>query len=133
MRSLTCIVCPIGCSLNVEEDAQGELIITGNRCPRGVVYAQEEIRSPKRVVTATCRVIQSGEEAAVNTRTHRHGIIDPRRIPVKTNNPCPKEKINDLLKDIYSTTVKTPVKIGDVIIPDWKGTGIDIVVVRSME
>ena len=55
MRSLTCIVCPIGCQLTVEigpagpDDSYGDLSITGNRCPRGAVYAQEEIRAPKRV------------------------------------------------------------------------------------
>ncbi len=133
MRSLTCIVCPIGCSLTVEEDAKGELIVSGNRCPRGAVYAQEEIRAPKRVVTATCRVIQSKEEAKTDNRIHRHGIMDPRRVPVKSNSPCPKEKIDDLLKDIYTTTVRTPVKAGDVVISNWKGTGIDVTATRSME
>lgn len=126
MRSLTCIVCPIGCSLNVEENTNGELLVSGNRCARGAVYAQEEIRAPKRVVTASCKVSHSSENAETSVNGHR-------RIPVKTNSPCPKEKIDDLLQDIYHTIVKLPVNAGDVIIPNWKETGIDVSVTRSMK
>jgi len=119
MRNLTCIVCPIGCSLDVEESGDlSELSVTGNRCPRGVVYAQEEIRSPKRVVTATCQI--EGEA----------GFI--RRIPVKTSSPCLREKIPALLHDIYKMKITLPVKAGDVIIAGWKGEGIDVVATRTL-
>jgi len=125
MRNLTCIVCPIGCSLNVEEDANSpeNLSVTGNRCPRGAVYAREEIRAPKRVVTATCRI--KGEA----------GIKDAgsvRRVPVKTSSPCLREKIPALLDDIYKTTVSLPVKAGDVVIAGWKGGEIDVVATRTL-
>ena len=119
MRNLTCIVCPIGCSLDVEEDANSpeNLSVTGNRCSRGEVYAREEIRSPKRVVTATCRV--------------EGGVGSVRRVPVKTASPCPREKIPALLDDIYKTEVSLPVKAGDVIIAGWKGGEIDVVATRT--
>jgi len=120
MRNLTCIVCPIGCSLDVEEDAnsQENLSVTGNRCPRGEVYAREEVRSPKRIVTATCGI--KGEADSV------------KRVPVKTASPCPREKIPALLRDIYKTAVSLPVKAGDVLITDWKGEGIDVIVTRTI-
>jgi len=118
MRNLTCIVCPIGCSLDVEEDAGSidSLSVTGNRCPRGEVYAREEIRAPKRIVTATCRI--KGEADSV------------RRVPVKTASPCPREKIPALLRDIYKTDVSLPVKAGDVVIAGWNGGEIDVVATR---
>ena len=121
MRSLTCIVCPIGCSLDVEENSgePGNLSVTGNRCPRGADYAREEIRAPKRVVTATCRI--EGEAGSV------------RRVPVKTASPCPRERIPALLDDIYKTTVSLPVKAGDVLIAGWKGEGIDVVATRTFD
>ncbi|GHT55704.1 molybdopterin oxidoreductase [Spirochaetia bacterium] len=133
MRSLTCIVCPIGCALSVEEGEKGAdgfpaLTITGNRCPRGAVYAKEEIRAPKRVVTATCAIV---EDAAGDTTAHR-GMYMPHRVPVKTVEPCPKEKINELLADIYKTKVKLPVKAGDTVIADWQGSGINVVAVRAL-
>jgi len=124
MRNLTCIVCPMGCSLDVEEDANSpdNLSVTGNRCPRGAVYAREEIRAPKRVVTATCRI--EGEVGIKDTSA-------ARRVPVKTASPCPREKIPALLNDIYKTTISLPVKAGDVIIAHWNGGDIDVVATRT--
>jgi CxxC motif-containing protein len=118
MQNLTCIVCPIGCSLDVKEDSSGNLSVTGNRCPRGAVYAQEEIRAPKRTVTATCHVEK--EAATV------------KRIPVKTAIPCPREKIPALLDDIYKLKASLPVKAGDVLLADWNGEGIDVVATRTL-
>ena len=120
MKELTCIVCPIGCALVVDEgSAAGEnpaaLTVTGNTCPRGIAYAREEICFPKRVVTATCAASGGGL----------------RRIPVKTSAPCPKEKIPELLAEIYRTKVALPVRAGDIIIADWQGCGIDLVASRS--
>ena len=129
MRELICIVCPSGCPLTVKQnqaaDANSGLEIAGNLCPRGVSYAQEEIRSPKRTVTATCAVIL-GESAAGRS------LYAPRRVPVKTSAPCPKEKIPALLADVYSTKVTLPIKVGDLVIADWKGCGIDVVATRSL-
>ena len=114
MRNLTCIVCPLGCFLNVTSD----LIVSGNRCPRGAVYAEEEIRSPKRVVTATCPAAGARDGA--------------RRIPVKSDGPCPREKIPALLEDIYKTIVTLPVRAGDTVIDNWNGEGIKIVATRTL-
>ncbi|MDR0910522.1 MAG: DUF1667 domain-containing protein [Spirochaetaceae bacterium] len=124
MKDLTCIVCPIGCQLTVEEK-EAELIISGNRCPRGAVYAEEEMRAPKRVVTATCRIVNAGTSADINTQK-------PHRLPVKSNTACPKELINDLLADIYKLEVQVPIKAGDVLIPNWQGRGIDVIATRSL-
>ena len=120
MRNLTCIVCPIGCSMDVEDDAaaQDGLSVMGNNCPRGAVYAREEVRAPKRVVTATCGI--EGYAGAV------------KRLPVKTSTPCPREKIPALLDDIYKATVSLPIKSGDVIIAGWEGSQIDVVATRTI-
>jgi len=126
MRNLTCIVCPIGCLLEVEEDVSSpdetldNLSITGNRCPRGAVYAIEELRAPKRVVTATCKI-----EGKIG-----HSI---RRFPVRTVSPCPREKIPALLDDIYKLKITLPVKTGDILITNWNGAGIDVVATRTVQ
>jgi CxxC motif-containing protein len=132
MPSLTCIVCPIGCSLTVEEGAPGAdglpvLTVTGNRCKRGAAYAQEEIRAPKRVVTATCAIADDGE-----VRGAKRSLYAPRRVPVKTAVPCPRERINELLADIYKIKVTLPVKAGEKVIADWRGSGIAVVAVRDL-
>jgi CxxC motif-containing protein len=141
MRELTCIVCPIGCRLSAEETAGGEISVIGNRCPRGAVYAVEEIRAPKRVVTATCRLGPAGAcadepeggDSELRKRMRRRGLCEPRRLPVKSSAPCPKDRIDELLGDIYAAAVTPPVRRGDVVIRDWKGTGIDVVAARALD
>jgi len=123
MRNMTCIVCPIGCSLEIKEDAGKDLTVSGNHCPRGASYAVEEIRAPKRVVTATCGI----DELSI---AHEHSKV-VRRVPVKTASACLRQKIPSLLKEIYKTKVTLPVKTGDIIISKWDGE-IDVVATRTV-
>ena len=75
-RNLTCIVCPMGCSIDVTMDKDGKITeIVGNTCPRGAEYAKNECTNPTRVVTSTAMT------------------ADGRPVPVKTNRPIPKDKI----------------------------------------
>jgi len=124
MKNLTCIVCPIGCSLEVNDDKKDNLSVSGNQCQRGEAYALEEIRAPKRVVTATCNI----EESSI--KSDYSGVV--RRVPVKTAAPCLREKIPALLKDIYKVNVSLPVKAGDVIIKNWNGENIDVIATRTI-
>jgi hypothetical protein len=88
-------------------------------------------------VTATCGIGGeyppgrggAGEEAGEKAAGCRE---IPRRLPVKTTAPCPKEKIPALLADIYRTTVRLPVKLGDTVISDWQGSGINVIAVRTL-
>ena len=144
MIELTCIVCPIGCSLSVEESTEAinghsVLNVTGNRCVRGSVYAKEEVLAPKRVVTATCgiKLLSGSEEVCPPEKVFEevcpfHSLPVPRRVPVKTNIPCPKEKIFELLEDIYNLKVDLPIKSGEVLINNWNNLGINVIAVRSL-
>ena len=124
MFNLTCIVCPIGCALEIKNDGtEDNLTVTGNRCARGTAYAIEEIKSPKRVVTAT---------AFICPDTIKSEVSSIRRVPVKTSVPCPREKIPALLQDIYKLKVSLPIELGDVLINNWNGEGIDIVTTRRI-
>jgi CxxC motif-containing protein len=113
---LICITCPLGCHLSVERMPNGELAVSGNKCPRGARYAQEEYLAPKRVVTATCRPDSLG---AI-------------RVPVRTTQAFPKERVDELLKALYALKVKLPVQRGDAIIKDALGTGIDVIAARTV-
>ena len=129
MKELTCIVCPAGCSLAVEqggvsEDSMSALSITGNRCPRGELYAKEEICDPRRVVTATCEINRNND--------NERSLFVLRRVPVKTAVPCPKDKIPALLADIYKVRIDLPVKAGDIIIANWQNYGINIIATRTI-
>lgn len=115
-KEMICIVCPVGCHLQVTVD-EDEVKVTGNRCPRGEEYAREEILAPKRMVTATCRL-----------ENEQHP-----RLPVKTDAPLPFEHINELLNRVYELSLHTPVKTGDILIEDFKGTGVNLVASRSID
>ena len=38
---LTCVLCPVGCELEVRKDAAEELQIQGNQCDKGIPFAVE--------------------------------------------------------------------------------------------
>ena len=81
--SLTCIRCPMGCSLKVTTNGDN-VTVTGNTCPRGEDYGKQEVTAPVRTVTSTVPV-EGGEIAVVS---------------VKTAGDIPKSKIEDVMKDI---------------------------------
>ena len=103
-NTLTCILCPRGCTLSVTEN----LSVTGNGCPRGEKYAIEECTHPMRTVTATVRV-------ANRTNT---------MLSVKTQAPVPKESMMDVMAHLRSMTVTAPIAMGTVILNDILGTNI---------
>ncbi|MBL8967369.1 MAG: DUF1667 domain-containing protein [Spirochaetaceae bacterium] len=132
-QELICITCPMGCHLTVEKVADGELSVSGNRCPRGVVYAREELFAPKRTVTATARAARacSGEAACAPSGEARLGGA-PRRVPVRSTAAFPKDKVPALLEAIYALEVELPVESGKVLLADALGTGIDVIATRSI-
>lgn len=126
-EELICITCPLGCHLSVDREADGSLAVSGNRCPRGVKYANEELLAPKRVVSATAAL--AGPAACAEAR---HGLCDVARLPVRSTAAYPKAGVPELLKAIYELKVALPVKRGDVLIKDFKGSGIDVIATRSL-
>ena len=114
-RELTCICCPRGCSLTVEYEGKEVFSVEGKFCPRGDKYAREEVVEPKRVITSTVKV-EGGKDAVTS---------------VRTNGTVPKAKIFEVMDEINSITLKSPVKIGDIAKKDICGTGVDLVVTRD--
>jgi CxxC motif-containing protein len=110
----------MGCRLTIERlpEANGEFVVSGNRCPRGAAYAREELLAPKRTVTATCRAV--GGDAGI------------RRVPCRTAAPFPKERVDELLAAIYRIEARLPVERGSVLIKDALGMGIDVVATRTL-
>lgn len=124
MRELVCIVCPRGCRLSIEESPDGSLAISGNACARGPVWAESEIRDPRRTVTATCLLLPP---AATGPGAADDPCEAPRRLPLRSTAPCPRPLIPELLADIYRLEVRSPVAAGQVLIENWRGQGFDVV------
>lgn len=106
-KNITCIICPRGCAITAEID-NGNIKITGNGCKRGEEYANNECTNPTRTVTSSV-VVSNREDTKVS---------------VKTENPIPKDKIFDIMKEIRLKKAVAPVKTGDIIIKDIYGTNV---------
>lgn len=115
MKNLICIVCPRGCHLQVDED--NGYAVTGNSCPRGAEYGKTELLHPTRVLTSTVRV---------DGGLHR-------RLPVKTTAPIPKELLFQAMEALNGVTLTAPVTVGQVVIANLLGTGVDVVATREMK
>ena len=114
MKELICIVCPKGCHLTVDEE--NGYAVSGNRCPRGEEYGKNEVIAPKRTITSTVKV---------------SGGLYPR-LPVKTDKPIPKELIFEAMKLLDAVELTAPVKVGDVVIENVLGTGVNFIASRNM-
>lgn len=114
-RMLTCIGCPLGCSLTAVPTADG-FDISGYTCKRGLDYAQKELTRPERTVTSTVKV--TGGVANV--------------VSVRTATDVPKDAIWDVMKAINSLTVPAPVEIGDVLVADIAGTSVALTATKAV-
>lgn len=114
MVEMICIVCPMGCHLNV--DVENNYEVTGNKCSRGAIYGKEELIAPKRVVTSTVKIV---------------GGIH-HRISVKTDRAIAKEKVYECMELLNKIEVKSPIKTGDKILENILGTDVNIVATRDM-
>jgi CxxC motif-containing protein len=113
----TCIVCPIGCQLEITVNDDESISVTGNRCKRGEEYAQEEYRDPRRIITAT---------AAISDGT----LL---RIPVRSSEGVPVESLVPYLNAVYELRLAAPVKRGEVIASDVAGTGVDLLATATVQ
>lgn len=109
MKKLTCIMCPLGCSLEIEGD-----IVLGNECSLGEKYAIEELKNPKRILTTT--VSTDGSEM----------------LPVRSDKTIPKKLIYLCMGQLAEKKVKLPVKKGQIIIKNILNTKVNIIASMDM-
>ena len=114
-KDIRCIICPTGCLVHIE-NVSGELIIEGHSCKRGEEYAREEFIAPKRILTTTIRV--------------ENGFLP--LVPVRSDKPIPKEKLEETLKQIAKAIIKAPIKMGDILLKKVLGLDINIIASRDL-
>ncbi len=116
-RKVTCIVCPLGCEATVTIKNGRVIKFENLECPRGEDYVLKEIEAPTRDFFTTVRV-----------RGARIPVC-----PVRATRPVPKEKLLDCSKELAKTIVNVPIKMGDVIVENLLGLGVDIIATRNLE
>ncbi|WP_405379253.1 DUF1667 domain-containing protein [Phascolarctobacterium sp.] len=116
-RVMNCIMCPMGCELTVTIEDGKVTNVTGNTCPRGPKYANDEVTAPKRMLTSTVAI---------------EGGVLPL-LPVVSATVLPKERVMDCARFLRSVKINAPVKAGDVVVENILGLGVNIVASRNME
>lgn len=118
-KVLICVVCPNGCQLEVDFEAQEPVRIhevTGHLCDKGADWAEQEMTHPVRTIAGNV-LVEGGDFPLVS---------------VKTDTPVPLEKIADVMKDIKTARVRAPVRIGQVLVEHPAGTECRIVATRHV-
>ena len=114
---ITCINCPLGCKMTVSLVDGAIQSIKGNSCKKGELYARKEVMNPKRIVTSTI-LVRGGKGPLV---------------PCKTKTDIPKQMIFACMEEINKTVINAPIHIGDVLIIDVAGTGVDVVATKNQD
>lgn len=112
-KELTCIVCPVGCSLSIDESGH----VSGNHCKRGLEFAKSETTNPTRVVTTTIAI-----EGAIH-----------RRLPVVSSQPVPKSRMMEFVKAAQMIKAVAPVSCGEVLLSNVLDLGVDVISSRTLE
>ena len=111
-QDIICINCPLGCRVTLTINDSGEVVsVAGNECKKGEKYVVDEFKSPVRVLTAT--VLTEGSAQVL--------------LPVRTSKPVGKNMLAKCMNALGSIKVKPPVKIGEVVITNIAGTGVNLV------
>lgn len=105
---ITCIMCPVGCELDVNKTDE-KIVVSGNGCPRGVIYGEREITKPERIVTTV-------------------KIYKDRTLSLKTDKPIDKQFVNQVLKAVKRVEVAPNPKAGDILIANIFNTDVNVVI-----
>ena len=116
-RDFICIGCPLGCPLTVTIEYNKVTSVSGNTCPKGEAYARKEVTNPTRIVTSTV-CVEGGTAPMVSC---------------KTASDIPKEKIFAVTDALKTIIAKAPIAIGDVLLADAAGTGVDIIATKNVD
>ena len=98
LRQFTCIMCPMGCSLEAEVLPEGQVEkVTGNNCKRGKEYAVREVTNPVRNIASSV-LVEDGELPLAS---------------VRLNAPIPKKDIFSVMAEIRKIKVTAPLKASE--------------------
>ena len=111
-QTVTCVICPRGCSIEVTVEEGKEAVATGFGCKRGEQYAKAEVVCPERILTSTVK------------------LSDGSLLPVRSQRPIPKSLLLAAAKALSGRVFDGTYRMGDVVVADILGTGVDMVAGR---
>lgn len=115
-REVICIMCPLGCRIEVHVEGQEVKQVEGERCKKGVKYAQQEVTFPGRILTTTVKT----------------DSLEMPLLPVRSDKAIPRERLIECMKHISKHSVRGSVKLGQTVIENILGLGADIIACRTI-
>ena len=114
-KEIICIMCPLGCRMEVQLEGKEIVSASGNQCKKGEKHASQEVLFPGRILATTVRT------------------TDPKAplLPVRSDNLIPKEKLIECMRLIAKQVISGPVQMGEVILKNILGMDVNIVASRS--
>jgi CxxC motif-containing protein len=115
-KHFVCVVCPIGCEIDIVHDGSKIISMEGNKCEKSVEFVSQELIEPMRILTTTVRI-----------RGSRWPVI-----PVRTDKSVPKRLFPRIMKELRRIKLQAPISMLDMVVRDIAGTGADIIATRTM-
>jgi CxxC motif-containing protein len=115
IKQMTCIECPVGCSLSVDIENCHVIKVAGNKCPKGEAYAVSEVENPVRILTSV--VLAQG--------------LELKMVPVRTEKPIPKAKLLEGMDAVKKIRITQSLSVGDIVAEDFLGLGVNLIVTRD--
>ena len=119
LREYTCVVCPNGCALQVKvggDKGNKVLSVVGNICPRGELWARQEVENPLRTISTN--VLVEGGTLPVTS--------------VRTLDAVPLSRVTDVRNSLRSIVLHAPVHIGEIICEHPAGVPCRVSVTRNV-
>ena len=115
-RHFVCVVCPIGCEIDVVHDGSKIISMEGNKCEKSEEFVAQELIEPMRILTTTVRI--QGSRWPV--------------VPVRTDKAVPKRLFPRIMRQLRRIKLQAPVNILDLVVKDVLHTGANIISTRTM-
>jgi len=115
VRELTCIVCPVGCRARVRVEGGRAVGWEGLECRAGEEYVKREVELPLRDFFTVVRVKGGGV------------------VPVRSTGPIPRERLLEASRELAGLEVEGPVRVGEVLVRNLLGMGVDVVATGEVE
>jgi CxxC motif-containing protein len=115
-KRFVCVVCPIGCEIDVVHDGGRIVSMVGSKCEKSEEFVKQELIEPMRILTTTVRIQRA-----------RWAVI-----PVRSDRAVPKRLFPRIMKQLRRTRLQAPVNMLDVVERDVLKTGANIIATRTM-
>jgi len=115
-KHFVCVVCPIGCEIDLVHDDSKIISMEGNKCEKSEEFVTQELIEPMRILTTTVRI--EGSRWPV--------------VPVRIDKVVPKRLFPRVMKQLRRIKLQAPVNMLDVVVRDVMHTGANIIATRSM-